>query len=119
MKDHVLRKIPVFSTAHLEAIGTVAHGLSIHHGIIVVWDEDYDTRVLRLLEERFPTGSRRPLAVAERKGSLALLWACEADAYDQEESYTVEDDYWGATHYYRREAGVSEAEAEPPLDIRP
>lgn len=111
MKHHVCRKTPVFSMSRLEEMGTVAHGISIHHGIIVVWDEDYDTRVLRLIEEQFPVGSLRPLAVAERKGSLALLWGFEEDAYGEPEGYTVENDYWCATNYYLPGEEGKEADA--------
>jgi hypothetical protein len=99
----VIRKTPVVTTSHLEAIGTLEYGLSVHCGVIVVWDEDHDERVLRMIEERFPVGSVKPLAVCEHEGIICILWANEDDAtYAAPKDYTTENDWWNPTHYFTK-----------------
>lgn len=104
------RKTNVITTSHLEAIGTLKYGISVHSGVIVVWDEDYDERVLRMIEERFPAGSVNPLAVCEHEGGICILWASENDAiHAAPDDYTTENDWWNPTHFFRDGAGVKEA----------
>lgn len=110
----VILKTPVVTTSHLEAIGPLKYGLSVHSGVIVVWDEDHDERVLRMIDERFPTGSVKPLAVHEHEGGIFLLWASESDAlYAGPDDYATEGDWWSPSHYFRDGANVKEASRTP------
>ncbi len=102
----VSRKIPVITTAQLEAFGPPKCGLSVYNGIIVLWDQDYDTRVLQMIDERFPIGQDKPIAVREYKGTINLLWKSKDDAfvecfYQEQDDYTTEGDCWSASHYFQ------------------
>lgn len=106
----VVRKTPVITIPQLDALFPTRYGISVHCGVIVVWDEDYDERVLRMIEERFPAGSLKPLAVCEHKGSIHILWNEEdAALYGAPEDYTTENDCWAATHYFLDGGVVKEA----------
>jgi len=50
------------------------YGMSLHEGVIVVWDEDYDKRVLIFLNEMAPRLRKRLMAVQEREGHLVTIW---------------------------------------------
>lgn len=50
------------------------YGISIHRGVIVVWDEDRDTRVLTWLELQPCEVVDALVAVEESEGCLTLLW---------------------------------------------
>lgn len=48
------------------------NGFHVHDGVIVVYDEDFDERVLGVLDSIDTTGL---LVASERKGNLRLTWA--------------------------------------------
>lgn len=49
-------------------------GFSIYKGILVIWDEDIDGRVLRFIEELPTHLSDKLVLVAESEGVLFLRW---------------------------------------------
>lgn len=52
---------------------------ALFHDVAVVWDEDHDVRVLRVLEHVYLAGLLRPIAaIGERKGTLHVVLNREA-----------------------------------------
>jgi len=53
-----------------------SHGMSVHKGVIVCWDEDHDTRVLGFIDDLdpFDCEGEKLIAVHESKGCLYMLW---------------------------------------------
>lgn len=49
-------------------------GFSIYRGIIVRWDEDYDTRILDFIDDMDDDDARGLMAVQEHEGSIAFRW---------------------------------------------
>lgn len=49
-------------------------GFSLYRGIIVRWDEDYDTRILDFIDDLEECDARALLAVQEHEGSIAFRW---------------------------------------------
>jgi hypothetical protein len=70
-------------------------GLSVHRNVIVLWDEDQDTRIITFLDE-LPTDVVGMLAAAgEHEGTLSLIWKdLVPDAYRMGKSVVVEGDCW-------------------------
>lgn len=50
-----------------------SYGYSIHRGVLVVWDEDNDPRVLTLIDQMNPGAREALLAVGESQGSVSFL----------------------------------------------
>ncbi len=51
------------------------------HDVAVIWDEDHDTRVIRVIERSYIAGVLPSiLFIGERKGSLSLLVSAESGA---------------------------------------
>jgi hypothetical protein len=49
-------------------------GLSLYRGVLVVWDEDYDARVLEFIDGLSEEARRQLLVVHEREGSISYVW---------------------------------------------
>ena len=103
----VRRETPVIRMEHLRLLGDLHWGISTHRGVLVVWDEDHDTRVLQAIDETFMDAP--PLAVGEHKGTLLVLWASEEVASRcAQKDLMVDADYWVAYHYFREGNDVFE-----------
>ena len=63
----------IFSKLDFEGI-SLEHGISTYHEVIVVWDEDYDTRVLLFIDDLPYYIKKELFAVHEREGHLILVW---------------------------------------------
>src|SRR6187551_349632 len=120
----VSRYVPVFSADHLNALDREIQcdtvDFSLHANIIVLWDADYDNRVLDLIDQEWPPGKERPLAVAEREGWIGLLWPDECAARRgswRNGEYFVCGDTWQTTHLYIDGLRVCKLEPEPTHSI--
>lgn len=52
----------------------MSFGISIYRGIIVIWDEDHDARILRFVDNLTNDELKYVIAVHERKGSLSIVY---------------------------------------------
>jgi hypothetical protein len=96
----VIVKLPIFRPEQLSEFANFEHGFSIYRDLIVVWDRDHDVRILKVVDERFPIGSQRPLAVNEHKGTLSLLWNDRDDVpFEGSLDIHAEGDWWNLLHY--------------------
>jgi hypothetical protein len=50
------------------------YGFSVYQGVLVIWDMDYDQRVLKWIDSLPPDIRASLYCVAERKGLLDLKW---------------------------------------------
>ncbi len=110
MKTSVERQYPVLSLENLRAIGDLSHGITVYNEIIIVWGEDYDARVMSLLDDHFTGTTRRPFAIRESKGHVDILWKLYEDYYDYHsilDEVEVDGDMWSAKHYLVGEDGVA------------
>ena len=88
--------IPVLSLAELVQMGSHLSGVSVYRGVLVVWDEDFDTRIITLINELFARGKRAPFAICESKGSVTIMWHTKGEAAAALDDYEVEGDLWPA-----------------------
>ena len=49
-------------------------GISIYRGVIVCWDSDYDSRVLKLVDMILDSGNPELVAISEHEGGVAFVW---------------------------------------------
>jgi hypothetical protein len=49
-------------------------GFSLYRGVLVVWDEDHDTRVLTFIDSLAEENRKQLLVVQEHEGSIAFIW---------------------------------------------
>lgn len=71
------------------------HGVSLYRGVVVVWDEDHDRRVLELIDTC--AAMNLPLVgIHEREGVVSMVWAgCVPRPYEAgNEVYVASGDYW-------------------------
>ncbi len=94
MRYVVTDKVPVIFQKDLPAISE--YGFSVYMGVIVRWDEDYDSRVLTFIKNLPKSLRARLIAVAEYEGTIALLWRGEIipRGYEPCNQVEVEGDYW-------------------------
>jgi len=57
--------------------GDSYYGMSVYRDVLVLWDEDYDTRVLDFIDDMGTVYRDNLLAVRENKGSLDLRWKAD------------------------------------------
>jgi hypothetical protein len=79
-------------------------GFTRHEGILVLWDEDYDPRVLNLILEMNPAERRNLVAIHEHKAMLDLYWIRSIPARYDEHSI----DSQGDCFYIRNHLGQSD-----------
>lgn len=93
MRTIFCRSIECFDVSDLP---TVRHGLSVHRGVFVCWDEDHDARVVDFLERLDPETRDGLFAVHEHNGALDLVWRVIRipPAYAEGQSVSVIDQ-WG------------------------
>lgn len=71
-------------------------GISTYKNIIIVWDEDYDKRVLKFIDKMIPELRKELLLAEEHKGCLFLLWKdIIPKVYKTGTSTDIEDLTWG------------------------
>lgn len=66
-------RIPVFSF-DVQFPHAGQHGFSVYQGVLVVWDDDYDQRILAWIDSLKPDIRMRLYAANEHEGSLSLMW---------------------------------------------
>ncbi len=70
-------------------------GYSVHYGVLVLWDEDRDPRIIRFLDDMPRPDRDLLLAVYEHEGELGLLWAVKVPfGYSVGSEVKVGNDYW-------------------------
>lgn len=70
-------------------------GISVYRGVIVVWDEDYDQRVLTFIDELSVKVREQLMLVSESKASLRLVWKLVYPThYQVDDDVEVADDSW-------------------------
>ncbi len=76
--------------------GLRQYGFSLYRGVLVQWDEDYDTRLLIVIDE-MPPKVRKALQVAqESQANLRLLWHHRVPkGYEEGTEIALKGDYWG------------------------
>jgi len=70
-------------------------GFTIYRGIVVRWDEDYDTRILDFIDDMKPEHAMELMAVQEHEGSIAFRWKSYIpDGFEEGQGVEVRNDYW-------------------------
>jgi hypothetical protein len=73
-----------------------ACGFSLYQGILVIWDEDQDTRVLDFIDNLLPEAQEQLLVVQEHEGCIRFVWdhycphECEGEIEVRNDSWCVE-----------------------------
>lgn len=49
-------------------------GFSVYKGVVVRWDEDYDTRIIDFIDDMDPDDVTDLFSVQEHKGSISFRW---------------------------------------------
>jgi hypothetical protein len=71
------------------------HGFSIHRGVLVLWDEDYDRRILTMLGKMSSNVLRKLIACHEHEGSVGFIWKGRTPKqYEPGKMITVCGDEW-------------------------
>jgi len=112
-KMSVSREFDIVHKEHLDLLCYKQyHGITVYKDVIILWDEDYDTRVMGMIDVHFPAGSVKPIAIHESKGSVNILWPNEAGWWSVCDNYDVENDSWCPTHYHRDGVGIIEIKSD-------
>lgn len=105
VKHELHKTVPVFLPGTLQSLAQyeppdLPNGLSIYNSTLVLWDEDQDTRLFKLIDEWFPKCAWGPLAIYEHEGTLRMMWENPIHALSGSLDYEVGDDSWEAYHFY-------------------
>lgn len=73
MKEYAQRKIRIYEFDDFEFIDS-GHGFSLYRGILVLWDEDRDTRILSMIDGMEDKDREQLVIAQEHEGTLVLLW---------------------------------------------
>ena len=69
---------------------------SVYKGVLVVWDEDYDSRILDFIDELHQYIREKLISVSEHEGSIYFLWAESVpDEFSEGVNVVVRGDHWG------------------------
>ena len=66
--------LPILQFHDFAEVMDDGYGFSIYRGILIGWDEDYDTRIFRFIDEMTKADRRGLIGAAEHNGRLFLLW---------------------------------------------
>ena len=93
-RDRYAKKnVPIVYQDELPAGG--ADALSVYKGVLVLWDEDQDARVLEFVDQVAEGDRTKLLAVQEHEANLYLLWRGEIpEQYTQSKMVELENDFW-------------------------
>lgn len=69
MTNVVLRTLPA-----IDKLPNTARGLSVHHDVIVIWDEDADDRVLSVIDALPQQQRQQLIAIHEHEGNVCFYW---------------------------------------------
>jgi hypothetical protein len=103
-------------TAETELIPVLIHAaqmaeekeFSIWRGVVIQWDEDMDTRVLRFVDAMEDSDRENLLSCYEHEGGLTLLWKEGVpQKYLKTQSIEVMGDVWGICESYTAAARKS------------
>ena len=77
-------------------------GFSYYKGILVFWDEDYDKRILKMIDKiETYCGISNLLATGKKEGVLTLLWQDELLIPPNfKEGIEVENDGWSVCNLF-------------------
>lgn len=72
------------------------YGASIYKGVLVIWDEDRDDRILRFIRKNVSSVERFFLLMAhEHEGGLDLLWSEDCPtSFMRNVNSEVDGDHW-------------------------
>ena len=76
------------------------HGFSVYRGVVVVWDEDMDQRVLGVVDKMSDKDRMNLYAIHEREGSVSMWWRDKvprkyrADVGSKGISVPNDNDWW-------------------------
>lgn len=72
--EFVTRKTPVFTIPFMEKKGAYSLKLSVYRGVIIHWDEDYDTRILDFIDDMDEQDRIYLVATHEHEGGIWFIW---------------------------------------------
>lgn len=76
-------------------VAQAACGSSLYKGILIQWDEDWDTRVLQLVDSLSAPVREQLLIVQEHEGGIAFVWDyIIPDGYEEGGGVDVAGDSW-------------------------
>jgi hypothetical protein len=73
-------------------------GMTAYRGVLILWDEDYDTRVVDLLDGMTDAERRELVAVHENEGCVFLCWRAMVPERFRAGMVGVANDHWTAYH---------------------
>lgn len=76
-------------------------GVSAHGGVLVLWDKDYDERIIELIDSLTADERRELVAINETKGGVTFFWRTYIPRRLQVADVRIAHDTWQATHYVR------------------
>ena len=69
-----LRMAVYWPQVRLDDCNPEDHGFSVYRGVIVVWDEDMDQRVLAVVDSLSDKDRMNLYAIREHEGSVSMWW---------------------------------------------
>lgn len=106
MKKIPSKTIHVFDPSKLKDHGFITEfGFSVHRDIVILWDKDYDNRIIKFIDNLSERSRRCLVLCQESEGHLTIIIdetipPASIDRYAYEGGVDVEEDTWTVTKYY-------------------
>lgn len=77
----------------------VNESYSVYKGVLVVWDSDYDSRVLNFIDDLDSETREKLISLSEHEGGIDFLWAESVpDRFLEGEGIAVSGDFWNISN---------------------
>lgn len=97
MEDVVIKSVSVIDLSQFK--GGPAYGVTVYRGVLIVWDEDRDPRVIEAVDDLvdIPDKTETLMAVHESQGYLIAVWKDRVPA-SVDGRLWVQGDEWNVEH---------------------
>jgi len=96
MERVVIKSLAVVNQSVFPPLEFLKNGVSMHKNVLIVWDKDYDPRVIKVIDHiKSKVGHSfgdncQLVAISEAKGGVSLLWDGYVPGIFTDESESIE-----------------------------
>lgn len=99
MKNVIIKQIPLIDLTPM--VEDLKYGVSVYRGVLIVWDEDHDNRVVEVIDQLLGEYQRKDyqlLVANESEGHIKLIWDVIPDRAPIDVVSSCDNDVWSAEH---------------------
>ncbi len=79
---------------HIDDLADLEHGQSYYKGVLIIWDEDHDERVIKFIDKLSDNEKSCMIAVHEHKGYVDIMCHPPHCAFSNGQTFNIMGDIW-------------------------